>query len=64
MYVRVGKPMAPGTYAVYIGNKIVDVVYAIDRRQAGDWAFKQYGANAQIFENAHAADITREVFGR
>lgn len=61
MTVRIGKPMAPGTYAVYLGNKIVDVVYARDRRQAGEWAAKQYGAGAQIFENAHAADITWEV---
>lgn len=61
MTVRVGKPMAPGTYAVYIGNRIVDVVYARDRRQAGAWAEANYGINAQVFENAHAADITWEV---
>ncbi|WP_342480469.1 hypothetical protein NST07_25990 [Paenibacillus sp. FSL L8-0340] len=61
MTVRIGKPMAPGTYVVYIGNNIVDVVYARDRRQAGEWAFRNYGAGAQIFETAYAADITREV---
>lgn len=60
MTVRIGKPMAPGTYAVYIGNKIVDVVYARSRKQAGEWAAKQYGDDAQIFENAHAADIMWE----
>lgn len=59
--IRVGKPMAPGTFVVYVGISIVDVVYARSREQAAEWAHKNYGSAAYVFENVQARDITWEV---
>ncbi|MFK4304289.1 hypothetical protein ABH892_004429 [Paenibacillus sp. RC254] len=56
--IRVGKPMAPGTFVVYVGTEIKEVVYAESRRQAGEWAQRKYGPQAYIFENVQALDIT------
>lgn len=58
--IRIGKPMAHNTFAVYIGNTIIEVVYANSRQQADEWAKRNYGARAYVFENVQARDITRE----
>lgn len=59
--IRVGKPMAPGVFVVYVGTQIVEVVYAAGRAQAGEWARKNFGPDAYVFENVQARDITWEV---
>lgn len=44
--IRVGKPLAPNTFVIYVGTEIVDVVYAKSR------------AHAYVMENVQARDIT------
>lgn len=56
--IRVGKPMAPNTFAVYIGSALVEVVFASSNRQAYEWAQRNYGAEAYVMENVQARDIT------
>ncbi|MNV69408.1 hypothetical protein D3C71_1623150 [compost metagenome] len=58
--IRVGKQMAPGTFVVYVGTAIVEVVYATSRKQASEWAYRNYGEAAYVFENVQARDITWE----
>lgn len=55
--IRVGKPMAPNTFAVYAGGTLVDVVYASSIRQAYEWAQRNYGGSAYVMENVQARDI-------
>jgi hypothetical protein len=57
MYI-VGKPMAHNTFVVYVGTKIVEVVYATSYQQAYEWAKRNYGEQAYVFENVQALDIT------
>lgn len=56
--ICVGKPMAPNTFVVYVGTRIVEVVYASSKRQAYEWAQRNHGAEAYVFENVQARDIT------
>lgn len=56
--IRVGKPMAHNTFAVYEGARLVEVVYASSTRQAYEWAQRNYGAAAYVMENVQARDIT------
>lgn len=57
--IRVGKPMAPNTYAVYVSpTRLVEVVYARDRQHAFEWARQTYGPDAYVMENVQARDIT------
>jgi hypothetical protein len=56
--IRVGKPMAHNTYAIYVGATLTEVVYANSQRQAYYWAVKTYGSTAYAMENVQARDIT------
>lgn len=56
--IRVGKPMANNTYVVYLRNEIKEVVYALSRVHAYEWARQNYGSEAYIMENVQARDIT------
>jgi|GEM_PF-6825676 len=59
--VRVGKQLPPGTYVIYVGTRIMDVVYSGSRQLAHEWAQQEYGEGAYVFENVQARDITWEV---
>jgi hypothetical protein len=50
--------MAPNTFVVYVGTRIVEVVYTNSPRQAYEWAQRNFGAEAYVFENVQARDIT------
>jgi hypothetical protein len=56
--IRVGKPMAHNTFAVYVEARLVEVVYALSSRQAYEWAQRNYGDTAYVMENVQARDIT------
>ncbi|MCM3784378.1 hypothetical protein M3231_15445 [Neobacillus mesonae] len=58
--VRVGKPMAPNTFVIYVANKVVEIVHAESRAQASAWATRNFGDQAYVFENAQARDIAWE----
>jgi len=60
--VRVGKPLAPRTFAVYIVNELVELIYASSRESANRWAQNKYGNEAYIMENAQALDVTYEGY--
>lgn len=59
--IRVGKSLAPNTYAIYVGAKLVDVVCGVTHRKAYDWAQKEYGSAAYTMETVQARDIAWEV---
>jgi len=59
--IRVGKMMASGTYAIYVGTTLTEVVYASSRIHANVWAKKTYGSAAYVMENVQALDITWEA---
>lgn len=52
--IRVGKPMAPNTFVIYVGTRIVQVVYANSRGQTYEWAQRNHGEAAYVFENVQA----------
>ncbi|WP_018755149.1 hypothetical protein [Paenibacillus terrigena] len=59
--IRMGKPMAHNTFVIYVGTRIVEVVYANSFQQALAWARSEYGYEVYIMENIQVRDITWEV---
>lgn len=53
--VRVGKQLPPGTFVVYVGTRIMDVVYSRSRQQAFEWAQRAYGRYVRRLEQEAAA---------
>ncbi|GIQ64891.1 hypothetical protein PACILC2_34590 [Paenibacillus cisolokensis] len=59
--IRIGRPLAHNTFAVYVnGTQLVEIIYARSRQQAYEWARRTYGDGAYIMMNVQARDITLE----
>ncbi|MNC45709.1 hypothetical protein D3C75_946890 [compost metagenome] len=61
LLIRTGKALASGTYAVYVGTRLVEVVCGVSHSEAYAWAQGEYGISAYTMEHVQARDIAWEV---